>query len=549
MFSFLSLLTALLPCRAQSGHPGGAHGTYVWSGPTGQSPAYSGGQCVISDAGGPGTPIPYGPRAASAWGGGQSKPPNGSTVTETCSGAILATFTWKPDPSNPAEPPPLSVIVQQNCTILTYLTPGATANGSTGLGQSGSGAGLGLTGTLYTVQSNPGPSFSITPPCSPSLTVTTPATSSVSGGTVQYSATVLSPYLQAHSTVDTASWDAAHPRFFSGTNCSVSGTALAYSTPPSGGSYPSGGIYVKQATLSLGGTVVKSYYDGSVVGPYPLGAIIGTNQASVPLSVIFDSTHFADNSAIVAQLIVTDSGGFTYTVPFQANAFNRAYVLGNDTQDVGSLSQGRIRAQNAAAQFNICNQPRSGYPTVPYMKDNRATILSDLPLTTDFYIYTHGAAVPSIFGDCWAFPDNPNNAIAATDASFGPTTVTMAIANKTVSQPPYNFVDIDGCDTAANGVMAQAFGIISSSVDLSYLSYQTEAADSQHNTDWTKQVLTNLSSGDTIIDAMAQADSLLGKPQYQDDQAHMQIAVPHVWGDNATKLHGVYGVAGTQWFK
>lgn len=170
------------------GYPGGAHGSYVWSDNTGQSPTYSGGQCVISDAGGPGAPIPYGPRNASGWGGGQSKPPNGSAVTEACSGAITATFTWKPDPSNPNEPPPASVVVKQDCTLLTYLSPGATTSYSTGLGHSGNGSGY-PDDVLYTVQSNPGQAFSITPACSPSLTVTTPATSNVSGGTVQYSAT------------------------------------------------------------------------------------------------------------------------------------------------------------------------------------------------------------------------------------------------------------------------------------------------------------------------------------------------------------------------
>lgn len=113
----------------------------------------------------------------------------------TCSGEITAHFTWKPDPSNPNEPPPASAVVQQDCMVQCYLSGGTGSTGSyaTGLGQSGSGSGPYDTvytryGTKFTVQSNPGPSFSLSPGCSPSVSATVAPTGAC-GGLVEYSAT------------------------------------------------------------------------------------------------------------------------------------------------------------------------------------------------------------------------------------------------------------------------------------------------------------------------------------------------------------------------
>ena len=182
--------------HAQSGYPGGgggypgAHGTYVWSKPASQSntasqsPIYSGGKCVVNNGSGT-TTYPY--TGTTTWGGGNDAYPNGKAVSFTCSGPITATFTWKPDPSNPNEPPPDSVLVEQDCSVKCYLS-GGTGSYATGLGRSGSGDGY-LSDTLYSVKTNPGTSFSITPACSPSITATSKTTDGGCGATISYSAT------------------------------------------------------------------------------------------------------------------------------------------------------------------------------------------------------------------------------------------------------------------------------------------------------------------------------------------------------------------------
>lgn len=210
LVSLLSLLVLALPCAAQypgGGYPGGgsssvAHGTYVWDDGTNRSPTYSGGQVVVDNGSGPGGPIPYGPRNTSdwtgrsnGWGGQNPYDPNKKPLGVTCSGEITAHFTWKPDPSNPNEPPPASAVVQQDCMVQCYLSGGTGSTGSyaTGLGQSGSGSGPYDTvytryGTKFTVQSKPGPSFSLSPGCSPSVSATVAPTGAC-GGLVEYSAT------------------------------------------------------------------------------------------------------------------------------------------------------------------------------------------------------------------------------------------------------------------------------------------------------------------------------------------------------------------------
>ena len=162
------------------------------------------------------------------------------------------------------------------------------------------------TGALVTSVPVTGNSWTITRTLSAAsdCTANFPPTSGGGGmeadvGIGRYTVGIFSVSLSGYSTVDTAGWDPMHPRFFSGTDRSATGTAVAASG------------YIKQATLSLGGTAVKYYYDTSMYGPFPVGTTQGTNQSSTPLSVVFDSTHFADTAPVSIQMTVTDSGGFT----------------------------------------------------------------------------------------------------------------------------------------------------------------------------------------------------------------------------------------------
>ena len=167
-----------------------------------------------------------------------------------------------------------------------------------------------LNGTAKYQASNTVPygTYTIVNPGTISGKKTNGQTSADAEGSVLAGVKLYSASLQAHSTVDTSApgnpWDPAHPRFFSGTNCSASGTAAAMSG------------YVSHAQLLVGGIDVKDYYDTAFVG-HPaagLNVTLGTNQGSASLQVYFDSTYFADASNVPIKMLVTDQP-VTHTMP------------------------------------------------------------------------------------------------------------------------------------------------------------------------------------------------------------------------------------------
>lgn len=123
---------------------------------------------------------------------------NPTSASITCSGPITATFTWNND-NDPTDLPPQSAIVTENCQTFWDCTnyPGTTYSGSCAnpLGGSpttnSSGVGQTWNFTKYWVQSNPGPSFSVS--CSPGANATTTGSSQAYG---QGSASVY--FCQAH---------------------------------------------------------------------------------------------------------------------------------------------------------------------------------------------------------------------------------------------------------------------------------------------------------------------------------------------------------------
>ena len=206
LLSFLSLLMLASCTTAHAqGYPGGGSGYPGGGGTTAgghYTVAYSGGQCVVHKADGTTTTTPYGPSyLPPGWGTGFGF---AASATVTCSGAITATFTWQPDAATPNAPPPLSVIVEQDCAITSYISGGVTGSIATGLGHSG-GAGGVAPDTVYTVKNNPGLSFSISPPCAPSISLVSVATSGTSGGTLLYKASTLPVLLTLNGTTKDSS--------------------------------------------------------------------------------------------------------------------------------------------------------------------------------------------------------------------------------------------------------------------------------------------------------------------------------------------------------
>ena len=149
---------------------------------------------------------------------------------------------------------------------------------------------------------------------------------------------------------------------------------------------------------------------------------------------------------------------------------------------------------------------------------------------------TRGGDNPSVFGDCKALTSSD---LAQYYIGSGEVTA----GNKTAAQPPYNYVFMFACLTANNAAMAGAFGIGPTSVNRAYLGFVTEASMTTKNVNWAKRVWENLAAGETIDNAVRNAN-VLGVPENRGVDA-----VTAIHGDKAMKLRGVYGGVGTKWFR
>ena len=353
--------------------------------------------------------------------------------------------------------------------------------------------------------------------------------------------------LGAHSTVDTSApgnpWDPTHPRFFSGTNCSATGTAPAISG------------YVSEAHLLVGGTDVKDYYDTGFVGPVQPGAATG-HQTSVSLAVSFDSTHFADASSVPIQMTVTDTAGNKYAANISASAYNEGYV-GYEPTTVS----GQGNAQVVAAAMNACQIGANNSSTA----DNRDTVLSAVKFNTVFFTCNHGNEMPDANDHIYFEPPagvGNSNGLIYGNQSVDPSStqanprndVAEAVALKSVNPPPYNFVYLDVCNGASNTELANGFGISASGKsDRAFLGWNGWVDDSEVNQNWTQLLYAYLQSGETLSQALREADQIPGGPPQDNNPSNptYHLPCPHpVYGDNAMTLHGtVYMGAKGSWFK
>ena len=533
MLSLLSLLVSLPSAQAQTSH--------CWQVTYTNNGTFS---CTIPNA----TP----PNQSGNWTAGSNGDSLSGSNTQNgnLQGTVTATLTWVPavGQTMQTDPPPSPVtIIEQGDAYENSLlgtdsnTHGPAGSASDGLGDAPVVTGNGYTSSGYHALSPQDGSSGTIALSGVTLSAQNP-TYSVTNGYPPYTrwpggqtavglSIILPPPLQGHSTMDSANWDAMLPRFFSGTNCSVSGTATAYSAPPGNAAYPNGGSYVTKATLSIGGALVKEYDDTNSPPSSPNPNVIylsGTNQSSVPLSVFFDSTHFADTTSISAQMTVTDSGGLTYTVNLSANAYNKIYILGNSQMpnNHGSRSEGDIL--QIFASGNIYANPTT--------TDLKPAIESNIPTYTDFYAYTH--ADPGIFGDCTAVPavspnpPDPAHYLVSSEVS-------SAMAKKTSSQPAYNFVFFCACQAAGDATLANAFGISGSSTDRAFLGFTTDVDNTDTTQAWAKAVCSNLQGGSTLLTAVRNANQNGNEPKLGGSDAGWKII-----GDQNMTLNGtVYGGA------
>ncbi|BDI27960.1 hypothetical protein CCAX7_000110 [Capsulimonas corticalis] len=327
--------------------------------------------------------------------------------------------------------------------------------------------------------------------------------------------TTLGASLSGNSTINTSPWDLNWPRFFSGTKCTINGNAVAASG------------YVTSAQLSIAGTTVNQYTD------------TGTHKTSLSIADTFDSTHFANNALVTYKMTVQDSGGNSYYLTGQGPTLNKGYGVVNTD---GDFNPG-IAAAVLGNMINYAQSPSAG--------DSKATINSNLPNYTAFYIATHGNSTGfgdgSIVGGQSPLPYYQQHFIAyqATSPDIGVTNdITVKAANPNL--PPYNLVDIDACNSAGNGAAAStgatSFGINSS--DRALLGWNAEEYTSNYA--WVARVWNNLALGMTLKDAVNAATSK-GRPSGPDANNHPVPINGVILGDSATKLHGVYGGAGLAW--
>lgn len=321
------------------------------------------------------------------------------------------------------------------------------------------------------------------------------------------------------------------PDYFSGTNCRATGTAMIEPTAPNG-------TYLGRAQLEIGGNVVQD-------------VAANANSTYIQLSVIFDSTHFPSGSLpiTVNAWYKGDEQNAAPDDTFTANGtvINNAYVLAN-TQYTNS---------GGAVWGNVANDASlSNYATGASISADRPTLLSHLPGTQAFYIYSHGNT--GVFDDCLGPPVDPYSLHGV----FSQYVSAEVAAKNRFTQPPFNFVHIDGCQTSGtvngtqvteNDGLANSFGINGGSVDQAFVGWETEVEDSPKTVQWTTTLWDNLEAGNTVRKALDTANALPNPPQYNPDPNNPLIganAIPVSVGDQNTTLHGcVYGGVAPAWYR
>lgn len=367
-----------------------------------------------------------------------------------------------------------------------------------------------------------------------------------------YSVVTSDATLGGHSTVDTSApgnpWDPTHPRFFSGTNCHADAYAYALSL----------NSFVKRVQLMVSGTLTKEYDDVASLPTNKDPNVIyssGTSQPSVGLTTYFDSSHFADALPIPVQMIVTDTGGNKYDSQIKASAYNEAYV----GYEASVSTYGQPTAGVVDSAMGSCNIGQNdSSPT-----DTRDAVLAAVKFNTVFFTYSHGQDAPDaanhVYFEAPAGVGNSNGLIYPNKGDDPSSTtqtprddVAEAVTKKGVNPPPYNFVYLDICNGALNTEFADGFGVSATgNTDRALLGWGGLVEDSAVNQQWTQLLYSYLQSGQTLTQALANADKIPGGPPQEENPNSPNYKLPcshPVKGDGAMTLHSVV-YQGTKWFR
>lgn len=482
----------------------------------------------------------------------------GNPGSVTCSGQIIATYTWTPDSVGDNSSPANSLCVLEtvragaDCLARYHNSPivsSASASDSFGdtpsFGYDSPGNPYGcmiVSQHVIAVSVPLGTLVVNLPPVSFSSAITIAGGQTTAGGSLK--ATSVNFDLLAQSTAGTT--DSHQPQWFSGTNCQASGT-IGVDTS-----------LISRAQLLINDQVVNSYPDPSSPTKTP------------NLSAAFDSTHFSDGSTITIKYKVWDTAGDPpVEKTLAAPTSNKGLVCGDphadDKTPFPGLYEPSITAYAEAessieTELNGINTP--AYRTESYHKSD---ILAELPSDTVFYINTHG--VENSFGDCFdngegepiVMGDISNGSNGVVDRKhmfYGPGSSQFPV---TWAIPPFNFVMLDCCDGADDpSVMGGAF-IGSPSQDRAFLGWDNFLIQIVTNADWTQRLWNNLSQGYSLLDAEQQATADGVPPlggQLLGSIPEFLPLTPKIYGDASMTLHGVYGGQGfitgtpsTSWFR
>ncbi len=199
------------------------------------------------------------------------------------------------------------------------------------------------------------------------------------------------------------------------------------------------------------------------------------------------------------------------------------------------------------------------YFSVKTDEDNKQAICATLPLYSVFFASTHGDK--GTFMDCVATADDsdllpdgmPAHQISSSlnmiDQLSIPGVVVAQRANPNL--PPFNYVDLQACDVGDDASFATAFGIPMGSTnifdDRALLSWPGEINCDYSLDSWTYNFWDFLQKGQTLIDANVIADA--SYPVMTNTGLFATID-PVIFGDKTMKLHGVYGIVGSdQWYR
>lgn len=297
--------------------------------------------------------------------------------------------------------------------------------------------------------------------------------------------------------------------------------------------------YITHAQILVADTVVKEYYKSGTPGApaastdaVMVDSLQHTASNPVTLKALFDSTHFLSGTQVVLKIKVWDSNNGYYEGAIRGMAYNRAYILTNQT--LPSYGEERNTIFNSLP-------PSIKSISIGSSSDNANTILHQLGLFSIFFIHTH--ASPDDFGDC--LYDGGGDEV---DYTLGPTAVSK-IFNPYILLPPYNFVFVSGCNSAgstgANGIYHPGDGASGFSIqglDRAFLGTQDFTSNADYP--WSECIWNMLSSGCTLYEAeiLSQAfDAPMGAQFLMNAESGMMHPVyPMIVGDPKMTLKSVY---------